>query len=147
MLPFGYIAFIGAALVVGTFTLGNLIAIGEEHLIILGHMPSLGGSPASRCTAPASCRDHPHLVDFYFMPVGRLTLSHALIGGATAGLLWEIVRHTLRWYFGSLSQVSVVYGSLTTAIIALLSLEIAAALLLLGAQVIAEYERLGETMK
>jgi uncharacterized BrkB/YihY/UPF0761 family membrane protein len=38
--------------------------------------------------------------------------------------------------------VSVVYGSLATAIIVLLSLEAAAALLLLGAQVIAEYERI-----
>jgi len=36
----------------------------------------------------------------------------------------------------------VVYGSLTTAIIVLLSLEVAATLLLLGAQVIAEYERI-----
>jgi len=38
--------------------------------------------------------------------------------------------------------VSVVYGSLTTAIIVLLSLEMAATVLLLGAQVIAEYERI-----
>ena len=38
--------------------------------------------------------------------------------------------------------MSVVYGSLTTAIIVLLSLEFAAILLLLGAQVIAEYERI-----
>ncbi|MDP3170058.1 MAG: ribonuclease R, partial [Polaromonas sp.] len=41
-----------------------------------------------------------------------------------------------------LSQVNVVYGSLTTAIVVLLSLEIAATLLLLGAQVISEYERI-----
>ena len=34
------------------------------------------------------------------------------------------------------------YGSLTTAIIVLLSQEVAATLLLLGAQVIAEYERI-----
>ena len=38
---------------------------------------------------------------------------------------------------------SVVYGSLTTAIVVLLSFEIAATLLLVGAQVIAEYERIG----
>jgi uncharacterized BrkB/YihY/UPF0761 family membrane protein len=44
-----------------------------------------------------------------------------------------------------LSQVNVVYGSLTTAIVVLLSLEIAATLLLLGAQVIAEYEQLGRS--
>jgi len=38
--------------------------------------------------------------------------------------------------------VDVVYGSLATSIIVLLSLEVAATLLLLGAQVIAEYERI-----
>ena len=77
------------------------------------------------------------------MPVGRLRWRHALIGGVTAAVLWEITRHVLVWYFATLSQVSVVYGSLTTAIVVLLSLEIAAALLLLGAQVISEYERIG----
>jgi len=65
-----------------------------------------------------------------------------LLAGATAAVLWEIIRHALAWYFGTLSQVSVVYGSIATAIIVLLSLEVAATLLLLGAQVIAEYERI-----
>jgi membrane protein len=51
----------------------------------------------------------------------------------------------LIWYFSTLSQVNVVYGSLTTAIVVLLSLEIAATLVLLGAQVIAQYERLDRT--
>ena len=77
------------------------------------------------------------------MPVGRLSWRHALIGAATAAALWELSRHALLWYFDTLSQISRVYGSLTTAIAVLLSLEVAAALLLLGAQVIAEYERLG----
>jgi uncharacterized BrkB/YihY/UPF0761 family membrane protein len=48
----------------------------------------------------------------------------------------------LLWYFTTVSKVNVVYGSLTTAIVVLLSLEIAATLVLFGAQVIAEYERL-----
>lgn len=47
-----------------------------------------------------------------------------LLAGATAAALWEIIRHALARYFGTLSQVSVVYGSLATAIIVLLSLEI-----------------------
>ena len=71
-----------------------------------------------------------------------MSLHHALIGGATAGVLWEIIRHGLKWYFATISKVEVLYGSLTTAIVVLLSLEIAAALLLLGAHVIAEYERI-----
>ena len=80
---------------------------------------------------------------YMIMPVGRLSWRHALIGAATAAALWELSRHALLWYFDTLSQISRVYGSLTTAIAVLLSLEVAAALLLLGAQVIAEYERLG----
>jgi YihY family inner membrane protein len=79
---------------------------------------------------------------YIVMPVGRLTWRHALPGGVTAALLWEITRHVLVWYFTTLSQVSVVYGSLTTAIVVLLSLEIGATLLLVGAQVISDYERI-----
>ena len=55
-----------------------------------------------------------------------------------------MTRRILVWYFGTLSQIGTVYGSLTTAIAVLLSLEVAATLLLFGAQVIAEFERLGE---
>jgi YihY family inner membrane protein len=81
---------------------------------------------------------------YYLLPAVRIPLSHALIGGITAALLWEAVRRALLWYFGSLSQVDLVYGSLATSIIVLLTLEIAASILLLGAQVIAEYERFGK---
>ena len=49
----------------------------------------------------------------------------------------------LVWYYATLSQIQTVYGSLTTAIATLLSVEIAAVVLLLGAQVISEYERIG----
>ena len=80
---------------------------------------------------------------YLVMPVRRPSWRHALIGGIIATVLWEITRHVLVWYFGTLSQVSVVYGSLTTSIVVLLSLEIGATLLLLGAQVIAEYENIG----
>jgi YihY family inner membrane protein len=75
------------------------------------------------------------------MPVGRLSFRHALIGGATATVLWEVMRHMLAWYYTTMSQIQVLYGSLTTAIVVLLSVEIGALVLLIGAQVIAEYER------
>jgi len=58
-------------------------------------------------------------------------------------LLWELTRHFLIWYFSTLSFVNVIYGTLATAVVILLSLEAAALILLLGAQVIASYERLG----
>jgi len=150
LLPFGYIFFIGATLFVGTFMIADLMAIGGENLVLLGHSWSLSG--LSRLLIyVAGVTGEILLISaiYYFMPVGRLSAQHALIGGTTAGLLWELIRHALGWYFGTLSQVSVVYGSLTTTIIVLLSLEVAATLLLLGAQVIAEYERIeiGELSK
>ena len=70
-------------------------------------------------------------------------MRHALIGGATATVLWEMMRHILAWYYSTMSQIQLVYGSLTTAIAVLLSVEIGALVLLFGAQVIAEYERIG----
>lgn len=79
---------------------------------------------------------------YLVLPVGRLPLSHAVIGGLVVSVVWEIVRHILVWYFTTLSKASVVYGSFTTTVVALLCMEIIAALLLFGAQVISEYERL-----
>jgi len=77
-------------------------------------------------------------------PSGRVRPRHALVGGIAVGILWEATRHILVWYFSTLSLVGVVYGSLATTIVGLLSLEMASIILLLGAQVIAEYERLQE---
>jgi len=84
---------------------------------------------------------------YLVMPVGRLSLRHALIGGITAAILWEITRHILVWYFSTLSLVNVIYGAFSAAIVILISLEAAAIILLLGAQVIAEYERIGAGQK
>jgi len=80
---------------------------------------------------------------YMVMPVGKLNFRHALIGSICATFLWEIARHILVWYFSTLSMVNVVYGSLTSAIVILLFLEVGAIILLFGAQVIAEYERMG----
>ena len=144
LLPFAYIVFIGVALFAGTYMIAVLIAVGGESLVVLGHSFSLGG-PSRFLVYVGGVTGEILLISaiYYFMPAGRgHSAKHALIGGATAGLLWEVIRLALAWYFATLSQVSVVYGSLTTAIVVLLSLEVAATLLLLGAQVIAEYERI-----
>ena len=143
LLPFAYIVFIGVVLIAGTYVIADLVAMGGENLVLLGHSWSLVG-PSRFLVYLAGVAGEILLISaiYYFMPAGRLSTLHALIGGAAAGLLWEVVRLALGWYFGTLSQVSVVYGSLATAIVVPLSLEVAATLLLLGAQVIAEYERI-----
>jgi len=127
-----------------TLVSGSLQAIGAENIDFLGRSWSLRGVSGVLLYLLGVMGEILVLTSIYLvMPVGRPSWRHALIGGITATVLWEITRHVLVWYFGTLSQVSMVYGSLTTSIVVLLSLEIAATLLLLGAQVIAEYERIG----
>ena len=142
-IPYCYILFLGVGLLVVTLVAAGLEVIGRGTIEFLGLYWSL--DPLSRAALYLVGVAGEILVVssiYLVMPVGRLRLRHALIGGATAALLWELTRHLLVWYFARLSQVNVVYGSLTTAIVVLLSLELLAGLLLLGAQVISEYERM-----
>ena len=78
---------------------------------------------------------------YLVMPVVRVRFRHALIGGVTAAVLWEITRRVLIWYYGAVSMVNVIYGTIAITVVALLSIQVAAVILLLGAQVIAELER------
>lgn len=145
LLPYCYILCLGVGLLLVTLVSGSLQAMGEQSIEFLGQDWSLSGVSGVLLYLLGVAGEIFILTSIYMvMPVGRLSLRHALIGGVTAALLWEITRHLLVWYFATLSQVNVVYGSFTTAIVVLLSLEIAATLLLLGAQVISEYERVGK---
>jgi membrane protein len=144
VIPYCYILFLGLGLLLTTLVSGSLQAIGAETIDFLGRSWSLRGASGVLLYLLGVLGEILVLTSIYLvMPVGRPSWRNALIGGITATVLWEITRHVLVWYFGTLSQVSVVYGSLTTSIVVLLSLEIAATLLLLGAQVIAEYEAIG----
>jgi YihY family inner membrane protein len=76
---------------------------------------------------------------FYkILPVAHVPFRRALAGGCTAGLLWEGARHLLVSYYTSrIPVMNLIYGSMTTLIIVLLTMEAAALVLLIGAQVIA----------
>ena len=145
LLPYLYILSLGLGLLLVTLVSGSLQAIGQESVDLFGHRWSLRGLSGLLLYLLGVAGEVFLLTSIYLvMPVGRISLRMALLGGVTATVLWEITRHILVWYFSTLSQVSVVDGSLTTAIVVLLSLEIGATLLLLGAQVISEYERVGK---
>jgi YihY family inner membrane protein len=145
VIPYCYILSLGLGLLLVTLVAGGLQAMGREQVEFLGREWSLGGASGMLLYLLGVAGEIFVLTSVYLvMPVGRPTLLHALIGAITAAILWELTRHALVWYFATLSHIGTVYGSLTTAIIVLLSLELAATLLLLGAQVIAEYERVGK---
>lgn len=144
VIPYCYIFFLGFGLLLVTLVAGSLNAMGQQEIAFLGHNWFLGGVSGVLLYLLGLAGEIFVLTSVYIvMPVEAPSLSHALIGAITATVLWELTRHILVWYFATLSQIGAVYGSLTTAIAVLLSLELASTLLLLGAQVIAQYERLG----
>jgi YihY family inner membrane protein len=144
IIPYAYILLLAAGLLLVSVVSGSLHALPAKSFSLMGHVWSLSGSEKVLVYVLGVIGETLLLTSLYLvMPVGRLALRHALIGGITAVLLWEVTRHLLVWYFSTLSLVNVVYGTFATAIIILLSLEIGATILLLGAQVIAEYERIG----
>lgn len=146
LLPYCYIFSLGAGMLLVTLVSGSLQVLGQESIDFLGHSWSLHGVSGVLLYLLGLAGEILVLSSIYLvMPVGRLSLPQALLGGVTAALLWEIARHILVWYFATLSQVNVVYGSMTTAIVVMFSLEIGATLLLFGAQVISEFERVGRS--
>jgi membrane protein len=144
LLPYLYILMLGVGFLVMTVIASLLQSMSDDRLVLLGRGWSLDRLSVVLLYLAGVVGLILVLTSIYLVmpPRGRISPRHALFGGVAVGLLWEATRHILLWYFSTLSVVGVVYGSLATTIIGLLSLEIASILLLLGAQVIAEYERL-----
>jgi membrane protein len=148
ILPYAYILVLGVGFLLMSLIAGALYAIEGTQVNLFGIEFTLESISRITLYLIGLAGQILILTSFYLvMPLGKLSFRHALIGGITAGLLWEIVRHALVWYFSTLSVVSIVYGSLATAIVFLLSLEVAGLILLFGAQVIAEFERFKPDME
>ena len=144
IIPYCYILLLAIGMLLVSTVSGSLHSLDATSVTVMGHHWSLSGIETILIYMLGIVGEILLLTSLYLvMPVGKLSLRHALIGGITAALLWEITRHILVWYFSTLSLVNVIYGAFATVIIILLSLEAAAIIVLLGAQVIAEYERIG----
>lgn len=80
-------------------------------------------------------------MSFYLvMPVGKTPWKLALLGGFSAALLWELTRQMLTLWYSNVSNVNMIYGTFASVVLLLLMIEAGAVILLLGAQVIADYE-------
>ncbi len=146
LLPYLLVFFLGAGLLLLTILTINLEAMALMSIAFFKWHWSLSGLSRVLFYLLGLSAETIVLTSIYlFIPVGRTAFRHALVGGLVTASLWEIIRHQLIWYFQMMSSASVVYGSLTTAVIALFSMEIIATLLLLGAQFISEYERLDDS--
>jgi len=143
LLPYSLLLLAGVALLGITVLSVTIQSLSQESLYVFGAEWSLRRLSGPAFYGMGLAGEILILTLFYtVLPIGRTRIRHALLGAAVITVIWEVVRHVLVWYFATLSKASVVYGSLTTAVVVLFSIELAATLLLLGAQVISEYEQL-----
>jgi membrane protein len=142
IIPYVYIFLMGLAILLVSFVAGVLETLESRQLMIFGWNVRLEGVSVVALYILGIIGEFLMLTSIYLvMPAVHVTFHHALIGGITVTILWEITRRVLVWYYSVLSKVNLIYGSFATAVVALLSIEAVALILLLGAQVIAELER------
>ena len=140
LLPYLFMMLIGAGLLLITVISSALHAV--RAVSVFGHAWPPEGLPGVVLYLLGVVGLALLLTAFYMvLPVGQIRFGHALVGGVTATVLWEVTRHIMVWYFAKLSMVNVIYGTMAAAIVVLLTLEAAAVILLVGGEVIAEIDR------
>jgi membrane protein len=139
VIPYLYICLISLGMLLVSLVAAAIDTLKSSQMTIFGLSLSLEGSTALALRALGIIGEILMFTSLYLvMPEVRIEFRHALIGGIIAAVLWEITRRILVWYYGVLSMVNVIYGSIATAVVALVSIEVAVLILLFGAQVIAE---------
>ncbi len=142
IIPYVYMFLIGVGILLVSFIAGAIETHSGGQLVVFRWVLSLEGPSIAALYVIGILGEVLLLTSFYLvMPVVRITFRHALMGGTIATALWEITRRVLVWYYSVLSSVNLIYGSFATSVVALLSIEAIAVIVLLGAQVIAELER------
>jgi membrane protein len=142
IIPYVYIFLLGLGILLVSFIAEALDTLEARQVIMFGWSLHLQGSAGAALYILGVVGEVLMLTSIYLvMPVVHVTFRHAVLGGITATVLWEITRRVLVWYYSVLSLVNLIYGSIATIVVALLSVEAVALILLLGAQVIAELER------
>ena len=141
IIPYLYILLIGVGILLVSFIAGAIETHAGRQLVIFGWGLSLDGTSFFALYLIGIFGEVLLLTSFYLvMPLMRITFRHALMGGMIAMVLWEITRRVLVWYYSVLSSVNLIYGSFATSVVALISIEAIAIIILLGAQVIAVLE-------
>lgn len=72
---------------------------------------------------------------YHLIPNRRVSVRAALWGAVFTGVLWEAAKHLFKWYVLAFGRYSIVYGSLSVAVVLLVWTYYSSAVLLLGAEV------------
>ncbi len=77
---------------------------------------------------------------YYFLPSKSVPKRSVIYGGLSAVLVWEIGRHIFIWYMSAITKISLIYGSISTLIIAVLWVYFSVSVMLWGAEVAYSHE-------
>jgi membrane protein len=141
VLPYIFLLVFAFGLFALSTVMGVIEAISDQEFTVFGVVLSLGAAPALALKLAGFLTQVMLFTSVYrVMPITEVSFKRALTGGIAAAIVWDGLRRFLMVYFGKISLVSVVYGSLATVIIVLLTLEFMALIILFGAQVISEIQ-------
>jgi YihY family inner membrane protein len=142
IIPYVYIFLMGLGIVLVSFIVGAIETLESSPVTLFGWNLYPGGATRVALYIMGIVGEVLMFTSIYLvMPAVRVRFRLAIFGGITAAVLWEITRRVLIWYYATISMVNVIYGSITITVVTLLSIEVVAIILLLGAQVIAELQR------
>ncbi len=145
IIPYLYIFVMGIGILVVSSVVGGIEILESSHLTIWGWSLDLGAATWTALYILGIVGEVALFTSIYLLlPVIRVRFRHGLIGGITAAFLWELARRSLIWYYATVTTVNVIYGSIAITVVALISIQVVAMILLLGAQVIAELEPAAE---
>lgn len=78
---------------------------------------------------------------YRFLPANHIGTTGPVIGGITAGLLFDVAKHVFRWYVTNYADFSRVYGSLGSVVILVVWIYYVSIIMVLGAEVASVYAR------
>ena len=79
-------------------------------------------------------------LSYKFLSRRKLSFKSVLVGGLTATILWEILKHIFGVYIVRIKLYSVIYGSIGSLILLMLWLYYSILVYLLGAEIAMELE-------
>ena len=141
IIPYLYLSLIALGVVLVSGAIESIESLIYRQVVLFGWTFSLEGITSLLLYLTGIVGEFLILSSIYLvMPSVRVSLHYALIGGLTATVLWELTRRLMVWYYQAISRVNLIYGPIAIAVGALLCIEVAAIIILLGAQVIAELQ-------
>ncbi|NJC87224.1 MAG: YihY/virulence factor BrkB family protein [Desulfuromonas sp.] len=141
IIPYLYLSLIALGTIIVSGAIGTIETFVYRQVTHFGWNLSLEGITGVLLYLAGIVGEFLILSSIYLvMPAVRVSLRYALIGGLTATVLWELTRRMMIWYYQAISMVKLIYGPIAIAVGALLCIEVAAIIILLGAQVIAELQ-------